>query len=293
MDIFNLPQDIFKGGLPVEDEIIFHRYKAPAHSFRGKCILHSNAISLVLSGTKTMHFADKTVHINSDEIHFLSAGNCMVSMELHKGQTVESILIFFDNQALADFHLRYKTRIAGILRKSKAGIESFIAFKKDGFINNYLASLQLLLQSGLPVSHEMKRLKFEEIMLYLLEKYPLFLLAFPLAKSRDLEDLEIRKAVETNIMTGISLEELAFICNLGLSTFKRRFIAIYGTAPRKWFLQKKMEMAKELILQGGERPSEIYHKFGYETHSSFSQSFKQYFGISPKELKAGERVPEG
>jgi len=60
------------------------------------------------------------------------------------------------------------------------------------------------------------------------------------------------------VITGISLEELAFICNLSVSTFKRRFVDIYGMAPGKWFLQKKMEWAKELILQGGERPGEIY-----------------------------------
>jgi AraC-like DNA-binding protein len=285
MDIHHLPQDIFSDNPLMPDDIIFHPYKAPANSFRGKCILHRNAISLVLSGTKTMHFADKTVRIKSDEIHFLSIGNCMVTMELAKGVTVESILIFFDNKVLADFHLRFKERIEGLRGKGEPGVEPFLAFKKDGFINSYIASLQVLLQSGLPVSSEMKRLKFEELMLYLLEKYPSGLLAFPLSKNRDLEDLEIRKAVETNVMTGVSLEELAFICNLSLSTFKRRFIAIYGMAPGKWFLQQRMEMAKEMIVRDGERPADIYHKFGYETHSSFSQSFKQHFGVSPRELK--------
>ena len=280
-----MPQDIFSDNQLMPDDIIFHPYKALAHSFRGKCILHRNAISLVLSGEKTMHFADKAVRIKSDEIHFLSTGNCMVTMELAKGVTVESILVFFDNKVLADFHLRFKERIEGLRRKVEIGVEPFLVFKKDGFINSYIASLQALLQSGLPVSSEMKRLKFEELMLYLLEKYPSGLLAFPLSRNRDLEDLEIRKAVETNVMTGISLEELAFICNLSLSTFKRRFMGIYGIAPGKWFLQQRMEMAKEMIVRGGERPADIYHKFGYETHSSFSQSFKQYFGVSPRELK--------
>jgi len=289
MDIYQLPQDIFKGEHPTQDAIIFHHYKAPPHSFRGKCILHSNAISLVLSGTKTMHFADKTVRIKSNEIHFLSAGNCMVTMEAEAQQMVESILVFFDNTVLTDFHLRYQTRIAEIRQKATPTIEYFVTFSKDHFISHYIASLQLLLQSGIAISGEMKRLKLEELLLYLLEKCPSQLLSFPLSKNKDLEDLEIRKAVETHLMDNISLEELAFICNLGVSTFKRRFVSIYGIAPGKWLLQKKMELAREMILQG-ERPSNIYHKLGYETHSSFSQSFRQYFGISPKALKTTEPV---
>ncbi|MBN9385983.1 MAG: helix-turn-helix transcriptional regulator [Chitinophagaceae bacterium] len=292
MNIYRLPQDIFQDKELPSDGLIFHRYKAPAHSFRGKCILDGNAVSLVISGAKTMIFADRAVRINSDEIHFLSAGNCMVSMELDKHTIVESILIFFDNKTLADFYLKYKERIMGARKKADQGIELFLAFKKDGFILNYMSSLEWLLQSGGLLSDEMKRLKFEELMLYLLEKYPSQLLSFPLSKNKDLEDLEIRKAVEAHVITGVSLEELAFICNLSVSTFKRRFLAIYGVAPGKWFLQKKMEWAKELILQGGERPGEIYDKLGYESHSSFSQAFKQYFGVTPRELRSGERVPE-
>ncbi|HEY6901883.1 MAG TPA: AraC family transcriptional regulator [Puia sp.] len=290
MEIFHLPRDIFQDSTSRPDEanslashpdsapedLIFHHYKASAQTFRGKCILHRNAISLVISGTKTMHFADRSVHIRSDEIHLLSAGNCMVTMELARSITVESILIFFDNKTLADFHHRYKTQ--------PNGFEPFLNFKKDSFITNYITSTHLLLQSGLPFSPEMRRLKFDEIMLYLLEKYPSQLLAFPLSKSKDLENLGIRKAVEANIMTGITLDELAFLCNLSTPTFKRRFQTIYGTSPRKWFLQKRMELAKELLLRDGERPGDIYHKLGYETHSSFSQSFKQHFGASPSEF---------
>jgi len=292
MNIYRLPKDIFQDKVTPRDGLTFHRYKAPAHSFRGKCILDGNAISLVIAGAKTMIFADRAVRINSDEIHFLSAGNCMVSMELDKQTTVESILIFFDNKTLADFYLKYKERIMDARGRANQSVELFLAFKKDGFIIHYMSSLEWLLRSGHPLSDEMKQLKFEELMLYLLQKYPAQLLSFPLSKNKDLEDLEIRKAVEANVITGISLEELAFICNLSVSTFKRRFAAIYGMAPGKWFLQKKMERAKELILQGGERPGEIYDKLGYESHSSFSQAFKQYFGVTPRELRSGERVPE-
>ena len=41
--IHHLPPDLFAEG--ISDPIIFHHYKAPAHQFRGKCILHRHAIT--------------------------------------------------------------------------------------------------------------------------------------------------------------------------------------------------------------------------------------------------------
>ena len=45
-----------------------------------------------------------------------------------------------------------------------------------------------------------------------------------------------------------------------------------------------MEIAASLLLQN-ENPSEVFYKIGYESHSSFSQSFKQIYGISPKQFQ--------
>jgi len=84
MDIFNLPQDITAHQNNNSNEIFIHHYNAPLGSFKGKSILHKNAVSLVISGTKTMHFANKTVNIQDGEFHFLSVGNCIVTMDLDK-----------------------------------------------------------------------------------------------------------------------------------------------------------------------------------------------------------------
>src|SRR5882724_2192984 len=109
MRITNLPQDIF----PAKklDSIIFHHYSAPVGSFKGKSILQMNSISLVLSGEKTLLFADKSVFIKDDEFHFLSAGHCLASMQLSDKMVFSSILIFFDNKILADFYLKYDALI--------------------------------------------------------------------------------------------------------------------------------------------------------------------------------------
>jgi AraC-like DNA-binding protein len=283
--VFNLPQDIFHGKQKAEG-IIFHNYSAPVGSFKGKSILHMNAVSLVISGEKRMHFADKTVAVKDDEFHFLSSGNCVVSMDLSNKLIFRSILIFFDDKTLTDFYLKYSSRIATVKRKTSPGTEPYIFFQKDPFVINYIASLELLFKSHREISTEMKLLKFEELMLHLLEKHPAQLLSFQYVKAKKSQDFKIRKTVETNLTNSITIEELAFLCDISASTFKRHFVRIYGSPPSKWLLKKRMEIAKELLQHHHQKPSEVYHKVGYENHSSFTESFKQSFGITPKEFQS-------
>jgi AraC-like DNA-binding protein len=192
-------------------------------------------------------------------------------------------LIFFDNNVLQDFYIKYASLVKKV--KHNGVHEPYLSFKKDAFVLNYINSLTLLFDAAGDLSEEMKLLKFEELMLHLLQKYPAEILSFQPDRSRDFDDLRIRNAVETNVQNNITIDELAFLCNISPSTFNRRFFKIYGSSPSKWLLQRRMEMAKNLLLHYQEKPSEVYYKVGYENHSSFSQSFKQTFGLTPKDFQ--------
>src|ERR1700712_2536982 len=142
MTIFKLPEDIFPDKKRAQENIIFHNYAAPEGSFHGKSILSKNAISLVISGEKTMHFAEKKVTVKDDEFHFLSSGNCLVSMKLNERIPFKSILIFFDNSILSNFYIKYGSQIEKIKASHKISNDLYLAFKKDGFILNFIDSLK-------------------------------------------------------------------------------------------------------------------------------------------------------
>ena len=183
---------------------------------------------------------------------------------------------------MADFYVKYANLISR--RQTTPGIPS-LTFKKDTFIRNYITSLDLLLQSGEQLSPELKVLKLEELMIYLFETNADAVASFRINSGSDIKDLELRYVVETNIASQMSVEEMAFLCNASLSTFQRRFNVIYGLSPQKWLLEQKLQLAARLLQEPGEKPSDVYMKVGYENHSSFSKSFKQQFGISPKEFR--------
>ncbi len=282
MKTYNLPDDLYGGGKLSKEDIIIYHYTSKKDSLKEKSILNRNAFSLVITGNKTMHFAEKTVNVQDSEIHILSAGNCIASVTMSGQKVFESILIFFDNNVLFDFYSAHAELIDKLKAKSKKS-NSYISFKKDDFISHFIQSLLLILRKNIRLSESMRRVKLQELLLYLLENHSERFLSFkPALKLTDVE-LRIRKVVEINEENNLSLEELSFLCNVSVSTFKRQFKKIFNSAPSKWLHEKKMTAAGRMLVERNKKPSEIWHKLGFETHAGFTKSFKKHFGCSPKD----------
>jgi AraC-like DNA-binding protein len=290
MKTFNLPDDLLSDQSNNKQEIIIREYTSEKGKLKGRSVLTKNAISLVMSGQKKMHFAERTVNANDQEIHFLSAGNCIATVDLLSSETFRSVLIFFDDKILFDFYTKHADQVNKFKTKKGSNLNHYISLKKDEFIIHYISSLQILLKRNDVISREMKQLKFEELMLHLLEKYPQILLSFQGSQSKLRGEQEIKIIVERNITNNLTVDELAFLCNVSPSTFKRNFEKIYNTSPINWFLQQRMKIAAELMRTKNERPSEIFHLLGYENHSSFTKAFKKYHGVSPKDFLQTEHL---
>jgi AraC-like DNA-binding protein len=282
MKIFELPDDIFSNQAELAAPIIIHPYSTNTSVFREKSVLHRNAISLVISGQKTIRFAEMAVHTNDKEIHFLSSGNNIATFDISKQKEFKSILIFFDDKELTDFSLNNSVLIDNDQKKYNPTPGRYVSFEKDDFIRNYIQSIELIVSSKKQVSTEMKRLKLWELLLYLLETRPKVFLSFLYRGQAVTNEMTIRKVVEGNITENLTIDEMAFLCNVSTSTFKRQFGKIYNASPAEWFLEQKMKMAAQLLILQKERPGEIWFKLGFETHAGFTKSFKKHFGVSPK-----------
>ena len=71
---------------------------------------------------------------------------------------------------------------------------------------------------------------------------------------------------------------------MSLSTFKRHFVKEYKQSPGKWFRDKRLLRAKELLETSTIKVSDIYLDLGYNNLSNFSSAFKSKFGINPSEI---------
>jgi len=251
---------------------------------RSKILLSYNLISFLEQGEKVVYYGGERTSIGNDSFAILCSGKYLMTEKLPLNGSYQSTMLLFDNSLFNQFFAKYAAVIDGLPRCGVKRNTPFAVFQKDPFVIAFITSLALIQVKQTAFAEQMLELKFEELMLHLLGKYPNEILALKYHNQETSADLEIRKAVEQNITDNLSLAELAFLCNQSISTFKRNFVKLYGENPSSYFLKRRMELAKTLLIH--EHPSEVYLKLGYENHSSFSKSFKQIHGVSPRQFKS-------
>jgi AraC-like DNA-binding protein len=78
---------------------------------------------------------------------------------------------------------------------------------------------------------------------------------------------------------------IAKMVALSESTLKRYFKLIYGKSIYEYYLNKKMEMARTMLLQNPFSVNEAAERMGYEKVSHFIETFKKHHGCSPDSIK--------
>lgn len=276
MMIYNLPEDLLTESQCNEDIIIRH-YVTKKASNKNKIQLNRVMVNILLSGEKTVLTPELSVSVKKNQLVMLNSGNLMTSEVIPDNNPFSSIVIYIKNETLEKLLSNVE-----FPRKSNRPSPCQI-FNQDDFIRHYARSLRLLLTSG-PISSTVKWAKLLELFGYLettqIEGLQSF---FCSVHSRSRSEVALSQVIQSNMYSNLSLQELAFLCNMSLSTFKRTFISIFNQPPRKWLNHKKMTYAQKLICEHKVPLAEVYSQLGYSEYSSFSHAYKKHFGVSPRE----------
>lgn len=252
-------------------------YHSSQEISRQQIILNQNTISFLADGTKEVLFDNTALSIDNTEFLIMRSGHCLMTEKLSEIREYRSILLFFSSEMLLDFIQKHKLNTAHPSEQ-----KSVFAFKYDAFIKSFVKSLVDVSKLSPPTKNRLIQLKFEEILLYLTEIHGTGFLHALSANSSDTVQKFIR-TIESNALNKLTLKELAFLCNMSISTFKREFEKHYAESPIKWFQNKRLEHANYLLNQERKSPSAIYFEVGYENLSSFIQAYKAKYGITPKQ----------
>ncbi|MFO7446673.1 MAG: AraC family transcriptional regulator [Ignavibacteriaceae bacterium] len=91
--------------------------------------------------------------------------------------------------------------------------------------------------------------------------------------------------IADNIDSEIKFETLASELGIGYSWFRRMFRHYTGLAPTQYFLQLKLNKAKELVIGTSLSIKQISVMLGFESQYYFSKIFKKKTGMSPIQLR--------
>jgi len=151
------------------------------------------------------------------------------------------------------------------------------------FISNAISELN----SENAYKHQLLLAIFKEIIIYTIRSF----LGEPSKIQPDNLDRaevlcqRIMNYIDTHIYSLVNLKEIATAMDYSYGYLSNIFKNTTGSTLMEYFVNKKLDVARLLILEGKIKISEISDMLNYSTQNAFSKAFKKRFGVSPKKYK--------
>lgn len=165
------------------------------------------------------------------------------------------------------------------------GIQNLIHLDKQSYIGKQVDQLFDTWENRVSLYTMRTRIITEQIIINLHEECSRLV-------TMDGNDARLSPAVDfigQNYDKAISTKELADLCNLSLSHFRRIFKENFGISPMQYRETVRIYWAKQFLKSDLFTVSEVASKLGYYDIYHFSKEFKKATGLSPISYKKGKQ----
>ncbi len=277
MKIITLPDDLDLNSFL---SIQIHDYESSQEISKQQIVLNKNTFSFLQEGTKEVFFDNSSYSISNTQFLLMKSGHCLMTEKLSNiKKNYRSVLFFFSNEAVSRFIRKFELNESS----SKVYVSTY-SFNYDSFIKRFVESVLDISKLSKSIQKNILEVKFEEVMLYLVESRGTDFL-YSLVNKSDDQSQNFIQTIESNQLNKLTIKELSFLCNMSVSKFKREFEKNYNLSPIKWFQDKRLDHSAYLLKNDRRRPSDIYEEIGYDNLSNFIKGFKAKFGITPKQYQ--------
>ena len=114
----------------------------------------------------------------------------------------------------------------------------------------------------------------------------------PEVVTRGLAPWQARRAAEvlrSRLDGSVRLSTLAQECGMSVSHFTRSFRATFGVSAHRWLVERRIEMAKDLMLTTSMALVEISLRTGFSDQAAFTRAFQQIVASSPGQWRRDQK----
>jgi len=155
-------------------------------------------------------------------------------------------------------------------------------------IDKYINNLMIYFDNPELIDEDLAQLKLKELMMILMKSDYFENIQSFLIELFSKETTSFQQTIENNLFSQITIEQLAYISNKSLSSFKREFKRIYQETPARYIKNRRLEHAEELLTCTSESISGIAYDCGFQDASTFSYIFQQKYGTSPSQYRLNQ-----
>jgi AraC family transcriptional regulator len=95
-----------------------------------------------------------------------------------------------------------------------------------------------------------------------------------------------KDVIETYLVDGIGLADLAALCGLRASQFSHAFKRSTGVAPYQWLLRRRIARARDQLSNSDAPLADIALASGFADQSHMTRSFVRHYGVTPGAWRA-------
>lgn len=181
----------------------------------------------------------------------------------------------------------YKDEVPSFLKKEAPDTPKKLI--SNQLIEQYMNNLSIYFEDPETLDEELGVLKLKELMMILLKSENHENIRQLLSEIFAPVNTAFRSAIESNLFNNLSMDQLAFICNMSLSTFKREFNKAFDETPARYIKQRRLEQAANLLMLTDSPISEIAFKTGFQDLTTFSANFQDKYHLSPSKYRLNQK----
>ncbi|WP_216595875.1 AraC family transcriptional regulator [Flammeovirga sp. OC4] len=155
----------------------------------------------------------------------------------------------------------------------------------EAIIARFIDSLEFYFDNPSLVNEDLLELKIKELVLLLIQTNNVSSVLELINDLYSPRTSHLKKVIELHTFSNLSIEELAKLCHLSVSSFKREFQKVYDETPSKYLSSQRIKKAKELLHSTTLPINEIAYDVGYNDPLYFTRIFKKKEGMSPSQFR--------
>jgi AraC family transcriptional regulator, exoenzyme S synthesis regulatory protein ExsA len=261
---------------------------------RGKCIIEKLSIEtpgriavefhneacyiFVRQGDASIKGSDSITQLNSKDGIALNCGNYFADFVSAQSQKPSEIFAI---------HL-YPALLQEIFRTdipSFVGTDSNLRLPaktiSDSVMDRFIESLVFYFDNSDIVTDDILMLKVKELILLLIQSSHAKTVHDLMSALFTRKSVTVSDVVNAHLFDNLSIDELAKLSGLSVTSFKTEFNNIFKEPPGHYIRRRKIEHAKELLSISNYTIGEIADQLGYNDLSHFSKSFREMYAQSP------------
>lgn len=230
------------------------------------------------NGKAILSLPTEKLEIEPTESVLLNCSNYFVDFKQKElSDTIEVYAVHLFPDLLKEI---YKDTIPQFLKHKGAG-QHAKKIASQSVINHFIDSLIFYFEHPDLVNPELLVLKIKELILLLLQSDNAVTIQELLSNLFSSRQANLKDIIQNHLFSDFSINELAKLAGLSLSSFKRAFQNIYNDTPANYLRTKKIEKAADLLKHSDYSVSEICFQIGFNDTSHFTKTFKKHTKQSP------------